>query len=241
MIVAGANRLQDPAYDQLIFLPIDPLPIKLVQPEEDLPKPVLQFRMRCLRVAATALFLLASGCLPPESTSSTNEEVDFRAALDLSSPQATFETMVAALASNDHAVRLACLTTEAKNREAGAAALNLMDLALKNPVGGDKFLTLLDGHGLTQTYINRTMATYGADPASMPMFTEQLGAKINDLSKFHHELSKVVPRPPLPNLEFISASQENERMIGKIRVGGKEASIVFRHVDGDWLIDSETK
>ena len=199
-------------------------------------------RIRIALAATAILCAFICGCLPDTSTpAAPNTVADVRTGLDLSSPQSTFETMVSALESNDHMVRMACLTKEAQHREAGVMALNLMDIALKAPIGGDKYLTLLKDHGLTQVYVNQAMATYGADPANMPIFTERLGAKIKDLPKFHYEVSKMVPRPPLPSLEFVSANEENERMIGRIKVDDKDAIMLFRQVDEYWLIDGETK
>ena len=37
--------------------------------------------------------------------------------------------------------------------------MNLMQLAVKSPNDGERFLKLLDNHGLTQKAINRAMAS----------------------------------------------------------------------------------
>ncbi|MDA7870424.1 hypothetical protein N9B31_06805 [Mariniblastus sp.] len=193
---------------------------------------------------ATALGIAAlnTGCVPeeidqppPASPSAPYES------LDLSTPQASFETMVAAINSDNHAARLACLTTSEKNRQAGAAALNLMQLAVKSPNDGERFLKLLDNHGLTQKTINRAMASSGSGSLGMPGFTEKIGEKIDDLPKFHDEVSKLAIRPPHQKLVFISANLKNNEMIGQIKIGSRNAAIVFRQVDGDWLIDSPTQ
>ena len=185
--------------------------------------------------------LLNTGCVPEKKDQApTTSQPDPLENLDLSTPRASFETMVAAINSDNQAARLACLTTSEKNRQAGSAALNLMQLAVQSPSAGDRFLKLLDDHGLTQNAINHAMATYGAGSVGMPGFTEKLGAKIKDLPKFHNEISKLATRPPIQDLIFTSANLENNQMIGRIKIGDRDASIVFRQIDGDWLIDSPT-
>ncbi len=191
--------------------------------------------------ATLGIVSLNNGCSPegkPQTVTASQSSA--QPSLDLTSPQASFETLVAAIDADNHAARLTCLTTAEKNREAGAAALNLMQLAVNSPSDGDRFLKLLDDHGLTQNAINHAMATYGAGPVGMPGFTEKIGEKIEDLTGFHKEISKLAIRPPRQELIFISAKPENNQMIGRIKIGNRDATIVFRQVDGNWLIDSPT-
>ncbi len=205
-------------------------------------KSILWLLWMILAFSATlGIASLNSGCSPegnPQAT--TASQSSDQLSLDLTSPRASFETWVAAIDSDNHAARLACLTTSEKNREAGAAALNLMQLAVKSPSDGDRFLKLLDDHGLTQNAINHAMATYGAGAVGMPGFTEKIGEKIQDLTGFHNEISKLAIRPPRQELIFLSAELENNQMIGRIKIGNRDAAIVFRQVDGNWLIDSPT-
>ena len=65
-----------------------------------------------------------------------------------------------------------------------------------------------------------------------------MGEKIQDLPEFHNKISKLAIRPPLEELTFISANQQNNQMIGRIKIGDRDAVINFRQVDGIWLIDS---
>lgn len=191
--------------------------------------------------ATLGIASLNTGCSPEgnQQAATTSQSSD-QLSLDLTSPRASFETWVAAIDSDNHAARLACLTTSEKNREAGAAALNLMQLAVKSPSDGDRFLKLLDDHGLTQNAINHAMANYGAGAVGMPGFTEKIGEKIQDLTGFHNEISKLSIRPPRQELIFLSAELEHNQMIGRIKIGNRDAAIVFRQVDGNWLIDSPT-
>lgn len=191
--------------------------------------------------ATLGIVSLNTGCSPKGSPKYlTVSQSSSQLSLDLTSPRASFETLVAAIYSDDHAARLACLTTSQKNREAGIAALNLMQLAVKSPSDGDRFLKLLDDHGLTQNAINHAMATYGAGSVGMPGFTQKIGEKIQELPKFHDEITKLAIRPPIEELVFISASMENNLMVGQIKIGSRDAKITFRQIDGNWLIDSPT-
>lgn len=199
------------------------------------------FWMISVFAAMLGIVSLNAGCSPKGNPKSPNASLPSNQLnLDLTSPRASFATLVAAINSDDHAARLACLTTSEKNRDAGAAALNLMQLAVKSPSDGERFLKLLDDHGLTQNAINHAMATYGAGSVGMPGFTQKIGEKIQELSRFHDEISKLAIRPPIEELVFISANMENNQMIGKIKIGSRDAKISFRQVDGNWLIDSPT-
>lgn len=187
----------------------------------------------------TGLASLNTGCVPEGNNQvATDSAAGSYESLDRSTPQASFEAFVAAINSDNHATRLACLTISEQNREAGAAAMNLMQLAVKSPSDGDRFLKILDDHGLTQKTVNRAMSTYGAGSIGMPGFTEKMGEKIQDLPEFHNKISKLAIRPPLEEPIFISANQENNQMIGRIKIGDRDAAITFRQVDGNWLIDS---
>jgi len=205
-------------------------------------KNILWFLWMILAFAATlGIVSLNTGCSPEGNPKSPTASLSSsQLSLDLTSPRASFATLVAAINSDDHAARLACLTTSEKNREAGAAALSLMQLAVESPSDGDRFLKLLDDHGLTQNAINHAMATYGAGSVGMPGFTQKLGEKIQELPMFHDEISKLAIRPPIKELVFISANMENNQMIGKIKIGSRNAKIAFRQIDGNWLIDSPT-
>ena len=205
-------------------------------------KSILWLLWMILAFSATlGIASLNTGCSPEGNPqAATASQSSDQLSLDLTSPRASFETWVAAIDSDNHAARLACLTTSEKNREAGAAALNLMQLAVKSPSDGDRFLKLLDDHGLTQNAINHAMATYGAGAVGMPGFTEKIGEKIQDLTGFHNEISKLAIRPPRQELISLSAELEHNQMIGRIKIGNRDAAIVFRQVDGNWLIDSPT-
>lgn len=182
---------------------------------------------------------LNTGCIPNETDQPATNSADIpMVVVDLSTPRASFESLATAISSDDHASRLACLTTTEKNREAGVAALNLMQLAVKSPSDGDRFLKILDDHGLSQQTINRAMTSYGAGSVGMPGFTEKIGEKIHDLPQFHDKISKIATRPPIQELSFISATPENNQMLGRIKIGNREAVITFRQIGDKWLIDS---
>ena len=196
-------------------------------------------RIILLLAAVLGIGYLNTGCIPDKTDHAATDSADLpMVVVDLSTPRASFESLASAIGSDDHAARLACLTTAAKNREAGAAALNLMQLAVKSPSDGDRFLKILDDHGLSQQTINRAMASCGAGAVGMSGFTEKIGEKIQDLPQFHHKISKFATRPPIQELSFISAKLENNQMIGRIKIGNRDAVITFRQIDDDWLIDS---